>query len=207
MGVVKVTVLGSCWLVAVGLGLWTLLDYQTTAGAVSALSQAWPAGTAVPLDPEKPTLVMFVHPLCPCSRASLHELQVLVTHGGQQVRSIVVFCKPKGLSSDWTNSDLWKTARSTPGVTCFADADGRETNLFHAQVSGEAMLYESSGRLLFHGGLTVSRGHEGDNPGRLAIEALLAGNSPILRETPVFGCRLQDRSVRSSSVRSASAAP
>jgi len=207
MGVAKVAVLGSCWLVAVGLGLWTLFDYQTTAGAVSALSQTWPTGTAVPLDPEKPTLVMFVHPLCPCSRASLHELQVLVTHGGQQVRSVVVFSKPKGLSSDWTNTDLWKTARSTPGVTCLADAEGRETNLFHAQVSGEAMLYDRGGRLLFHGGLTVSRGHEGDNPGRLAIESLLGGDSLGLRETPVFGCRLQDRSVRSSSGRSANAAP
>ncbi len=207
MAIAKVAVLGSCWLVAVGLGLWTMFVYQTTPGAVSALPQTWPAGTALPLDPEKPTLVMFVHPLCPCSRASLHELQVLVTHSGQEFRSIVVFSKPKGFASDWTNTDLWKTAGSTPGVTCFADADGRETNLFHARVSGEAMLYDSGGRLLFHGGLTVSRGHEGDNAGRLAIESLLAGDSSGLRETPVFGCRLQDRTVRSSSGRSASAAP
>src|SRR5262245_25582564 len=109
MGVAKVAVLGSSWLLAVGLGLWALVDYQMTPGAVSELPQRWPAGSALPLDPENPTLVMFVHPHCPCSRASLHELQVLVTHGGDRVRSIVVFSKPKSLSSDWTNTDLWKT--------------------------------------------------------------------------------------------------
>jgi hypothetical protein len=206
MAVAKVAVLGSSWLVAVGLGLWVLFDYQMTPGSVAAAPRHWPAGTTLALDPHKPTLVMFAHPHCPCSRASLHELQVLVTHCGQQARTIVVFSKPKGLLSDWTNTDLWKTARSTPGATCFADADCRETNLFQAQVSGETMLYDSAGRLLFHGGMTVSRGHEGDNPGRLAIEKMLAGDSVAVRETPVFGCRLQDGS-RSCSDKRKSAAP
>jgi hypothetical protein len=206
MAVAKVAVLGSSWLVAVGLGLWVLFDYQMTPASVAAVPRRWPTGTTLRLDPEKPTLVMFVHPHCPCSRASLHELQVLVTHCGQQLRSIVVFSKPKGSPSDWTNTDLWNTARSTPGVTCVAEADGRETSLFHAQVSGETMLYDSAGRLLCHGGLTVSRGHEGDNPGRLAIEKFLAGDSLALRDTPVFGCRLQDVS-RSCSEKPKSAAP
>ena len=74
MGLVKLAVLGSCWLAAVGMGLWTLFEYQMTPGAISVVPQAWPAGTTVSLDPEKPTLVMFVHPLCSCSRASLHEI-------------------------------------------------------------------------------------------------------------------------------------
>jgi hypothetical protein len=207
MGVVKVAALGSSWLVAVGLGLWTLFDYQTTPGAVSAAPQGWPAGSTLPLDPQAPTLVMFVHPLCPCSRASLHELQVLAAHEGDRIRSFVVFTKPKGLSSDWVNTDLWKTASSIPGVTCIADADGRETKLFHAQVSGEALLYDGGGRLRFHGGITVSRGHEGDNPGRMTIESFLAGESLVLSETPVFGCRLQNRDDRSSSDRSKAATP
>jgi hypothetical protein len=198
MRIAKVAILGSSWLVAVGIGLWVLFDYQMTPGAVSALPQHWPAGTTLPLDPEKPTLVMFVHPHCPCSRASLHELQMLVTHSGNQFRPIVVFTRPKGLPSDWTNTDLWKTASSTPGVTCFADDGARETRLFHAQVSGETLLYDSTGRLLFHGGITDSRGHEGDNPGRLAIESFLAGDALGLHETPVFGCRLQARNGSSS---------
>lgn len=193
MRIVKVAVLGSSWLVAVGFGLWVLLDYQMTPGAVSALPQRWPAGATLPLDPETPTLLMFVHPHCACSRASLHELQVLVTHCKNRLRPIVVFTRPKGLPSDWTSTDLWNTASSTPGVICFADADGRETSLFKAKVSGETMLYDCSGRLLFHGGMTLSRGHEGDNPGRLAIESFVAGDAFALRETPVFGCRLQDR--------------
>lgn len=193
MRIAKVAILGSSWLVAVGFGLWVLFDYQMTPGAVSALPQHWPAGTTLPRNPEKPTLVMFVHPHCACSRASLHELQVLVTHCGKQVLPIVVFTTPAGFPSDWMKTDLWETASSTPGVTCFADADGRETGLFRAQVSGETLLYDSAGQLLFHGGLTASRGHEGDNAGREAIESFLTGDAAALRETPVFGCRLQNR--------------
>jgi hypothetical protein len=198
MGIVKLAMLGSSWVVAVLCGLAVLGVYQMTPGSVAAVPARWPAGSTLPRDGEQPTLVMFVHPHCPCSRASLHELQVLVTHCSGQVHPIVVFSKPKGLSSDWMNTDLWRTARATPGVTCFADADGRETNLFGAHVSGETMLYDGSGRLLFHGGVTASRGHEGDNPGRLAIEQCLAGDSTALRETPVFGCRLLDRSASAS---------
>ncbi len=192
MGVAKVAVLGSSWIVAVGLGLWALFDYQMTPGSVAAAPRRWPVESTLSLDREKPTLVMFVHPQCPCTRASLHELQVLLTHCGGQLRTVVVFSKPKGLSSDWSQTDLWQTAAATPGVSCVADANGRETSLFQARVSGESFLYDPAGRLLFHGGVTVSRGHEGDNPGRLAIENLLAGDAGALRETPVFGCRLQD---------------
>ena len=37
MSVAKLTFLGSSWLLAVGLGLWVLFDYQTTPGAVRRL--------------------------------------------------------------------------------------------------------------------------------------------------------------------------
>jgi hypothetical protein len=196
MSVAKLSFLGSSWLLAVGLGLWVLFDYQTTPGAVSALSEHWPADSALQRDPDRPTLVMFVHPHCPCSRASLHELLVLATHSGRSVHSIVVFSEPKGLASDGMNGELWKTARSIPDVTCVADAGGLETSLFKARVSGETMLYDADGPLLFHGGITLSRGHEGDNPGRFAIESLLAGEPVAVRDMPVFGCRLLDRDQR-----------
>ena len=45
-------------------------------------------------------------------------------------------------------------------------------------------------RLLFSGGITVARGHAGDNTGRGAIEELIDGETAVSRRTPVFGCAL-----------------
>ena len=53
--------------------------------------------------------------------------------------------------------------------------------------SGHALLFDRDGRLLFRGGITPARGHEGDNFGASAIAARLAGR-PARAEAPVFGC-------------------
>jgi hypothetical protein len=43
---------------------------------------------------------------------------------------------------------------------------------------------------MFQGGITISRGHSGDNPGRSAINALLHHELSNQIKTPVFGCSL-----------------
>src|SRR5687768_17857026 len=48
--------------------------------------------------------------------------------------------------------------------------------------------YEPNGELQFDGGITVSRGHFGDNAGRDAIESCLTNGTAVLAETPVYGC-------------------
>ncbi len=52
------------------------------------------------------------------------------------------------------------------------------------------MIYDAAGQLAFEGGITSFRGHSGDNDGRDAIVALLRGQRPQRRATPVFGCAL-----------------
>ncbi len=72
-----------------------------------------------------------------------------------------------------------------------ADRDGRDARLFDAHTSGQALLYDASGRLVFKGGITASRGGYGQNAGADAILALTAGVVPKRSLTPVFGCSLQ----------------
>ena len=102
----------------------------------------------------------------------------------------VLFIKPAGTASDWTQTDLWRTASAIPGVTVHEDDAGNEARRFHLETSGNTALYDADGRLLFHGGITISRGHAGDNPGCSAIAALLVEpqSSPVA--TPAFGCSL-----------------
>jgi hypothetical protein len=52
------------------------------------------------------------------------------------------------------------------------------------------MLYGSEGNLLFSGGITAARGHEGDNAGRSAIISCLTKSEAERNQTPVFGCSL-----------------
>jgi hypothetical protein len=79
-----------------------------------------------------------------------------------------------------------------PGVTVHLDDAGREARLFASMTSGETLLFDAEGRLKFHGGITASRGHSGDNAGRDALEALLRGQASQQVITPVFGCSLFD---------------
>jgi hypothetical protein len=51
------------------------------------------------------------------------------------------------------------------------------------------VLYNAAGALLFSGGITAARGHEGDNAGREMVLAHLAANDAG-RRAPVFGCPL-----------------
>jgi hypothetical protein len=52
------------------------------------------------------------------------------------------------------------------------------------------VLYAPSGKLLFTGGITVSRGHQGNNPGREALISCLTTNNSNDTLWPVFGCPL-----------------
>ena len=63
---------------------------------------------------------------------------------------------------------------------------------FGAVTSGQALLNDYPGRLVFWGGLTAGRGHAGDSPGRRAVLACVADATPDSRDLPVFGCPLLD---------------
>jgi len=62
--------------------------------------------------------------------------------------------------------------------------------LFRIETSGDLVLYDADGRLLFHGGITSARGHSGDNLGRSAIQALLWKEPAQTASTSSFGCPL-----------------
>lgn len=178
------------WLLAVGTGFAWILNYQNTSGVTGATPEHWPSATQLALDPEHDTLIMFAHPQCPCTQASMEELNRLLAQSDAKVTAQVLFFKPDKFSGDWTHADLWKSATAIPGVTVREDVDGTQARLFGAETSGYVLLYDTHGQLLFKGGITGSRGHAGDNGGEDTIIALLRGQEVSLKQTPVYGCRL-----------------
>jgi hypothetical protein len=187
------------WLLAVSSGLKLILSYESTAGASGQPPAEWPAESRIRRAPGMPTLVMMVHPHCPCSRASVGELALLMVAVQGRVNANVVFVKPKGFAEDWEKTNLWSSAAIIPGVSVSVDDEGVDASRFHSQTSGQVMLYSADGELLFSGGITAARGHSGDNAGRSAIVALLTSDGSAIKQTPVFGCPLFNKDANEKS--------
>jgi hypothetical protein len=178
------------WLAGAGWGFSVLAKYQGTQGAVGTTPAQWPAGTQITLNPKQDTLIMFAHPQCPCTRASIEELNRLLGKADGKLVAHVYFFSPRDHQSDWVKTDLWRSAAAIPGVSVHEDVDGREARLFGAETSGYVLVYDTYGQLLFNGGITESRGHAGENAGENTIVALVSGQATSLKQTPTFGCSL-----------------
>lgn len=181
------------WLVAAGAGFAWILNYQSASGVPGRAPEHWPLGTQIALNSNEDTLVMFAHPQCQCTAASLEELNRLLARSGGKVAAQAWFFKPDSFSDDWAHSDLWQSAAAIPGVTVREDINGTQARLFGAETSGDVLVFDTHGRLLFKGGITGSRGHAGDNAGENAVVALLKGQPAGLDQTPVYGCSLLGR--------------
>jgi len=180
----------SIWLTLVVAALVAMANFSNTPGDTRAAPDQWPAPSQIALDSKLPTLIMFAHPHCPCTQASVGELEVLMANCPGRLNVHVVFVQPVGTTEDWVKTDLWRRVATIPGVTLHRDDKGVEAQRFRAETSGDTVLYNPQGNLLFAGGITISRGHSGDNPGRTAIETILTKGLPSEVKTPVFGCSL-----------------
>lgn len=177
------------WGTAVVSGFVAAERHAGTAGAAGRPVAEWPAGSTLTRDASRPTLLVFLHPRCPCSKATVEELSRLLARCGDRMRTEVVFATDPALGADWREGGTWQAVGELPGVLRHEDADGTQARLFGARTSGQALLFGADGATLFAGGLTAARGHAGDNPGEAAIrELVLHGRGA--RSAPVFGCAL-----------------
>jgi hypothetical protein len=191
-GIFRLSLVMSAWGACALIGFWTLLDYELTPGEALLAADRWPVGTSVEIDKNNPTLVVFLHPHCPCSRASLAELQKLVTDCPEPFALQLVMVVPPEAAQTWQRSDLLTTAGRIPQARVWLDYKGAEAARFHASTSGETRCYSKDGRLLFQGGITASRGHEGGNVNVERLRAALMGQSSELQTAPVYGCPLRN---------------
>ncbi len=187
---VVVAVFALAWVSAVGAGLRALQQYTQTPGRLAKPPLQWPAIVPIERSPGHFQLVVFAHPRCPCTRATMGELEWVMTHGNGKLDTTVYFYAPTGAKEQWLQTDMWRSANAIPRVTSFLDPDGQMARQFGASTSGQTLLYDYEGRLVFNGGITHSRGHSGSNNGRDSILALISGGAPRQTRTPVFGCSL-----------------
>ena len=181
------------WLSVVLSGFAIQARYASTPGAHAIAPVSWPVESRIRPTPDTTTVLVFLHPHCPCSRATLDQLQRTLAAATTPVEAHLIFVSPPGTERAWEQGPLLKQAQRIPDLAIRIDTAGREASLFGAATSGQILAYDPLNRLIYQGGITNTRGHEGDNPGARALRALLRAqpltDSP---SAPVFGCPLFD---------------
>ncbi len=184
----KLFVAFALWIAAIVVGINWLMAYSFD-GASVELPRHAPVEAQRMLRDE-PTLVVFLHPKCPCSLATVENLKRLVSRLDRPPVVYAIYYWPADCDATWvTEGHLFKTFCKFPGVHQELDRDGKLAARWGAQKSGHVIVLLPEGRIGFSGGITDQRGHEGDSVGMLAVQALLLNQSPPVRTAPVFGCK------------------
>jgi len=184
------SILIAVWLLLCLGGFWVLLEYSNTPGDVGKPNAGWVIPAGLEVETEKATLVLFAHPRCPCTRATMSELERLQGDYKDAYSMLVVFYEPIGGGDEWRSTDLWRRARAMENTVAIADPGGVLAMDAGATTSGQLMLMNADGGMEFWGGITASRGHEGESLGGIALRDLFRGLDTAHRRTSVFGCPL-----------------
>jgi hypothetical protein len=177
------------WAAVLGLGARALMRHAFGAGDPGRPPPAWPPASALAREPGRPTLAVFLHPHCPCSRVTVAELAGAIDRATDRPVVHVLLAVPGQAPAGWERTPLAGLAARLPGATVRVDR-GREAALFGARTSGHVLLFDADGRRVFSGGVTDGRGHAGPSPGRAAVVGALSGGDAPAPEAPVFGCPL-----------------
>lgn len=183
------------WSAVVATGYWKLARDSFEPGRAGENRTEWPAGLPFAASSTGSTLIVTLHPECGCSAATLGELDRILENCRGELRAIAVFEDYPGLPRAVEDSALWRKAERIPGLQRVKDHEGGIAKTVGARTSGDVCLYDRSGHLAFHGGITAARGHAGANPCSDAVIALVQGKAKSEREgevrsAPVFGCLL-----------------
>lgn len=186
------------WISLAFAGVLSLWTYKYSPGRKSEVADDWPKESCIVRNSDRPTLLVFIHPQCPCGPATYFELEKLLADVDHPVDAVFVVYRPLDEEpTDWIGDAPIRAAKSI-GARIYVDDDGKECRRFDATTSGHTMLFSRAGRLYFSGGVTPSRGNSGDNLGvRILAEEIdrqsqgaEGSSNEKPRIAPVFGCPL-----------------
>ena len=170
------------WGIGTTTGLVLLFNYQTLPGADGTPVKHLSESRSIAAAENRLLFVMAVHPHCPCTRSSLEALARIMSRSDERAIARVCSIKPKGVSAQWVQTDLWHYASSIPGVEVVCDSEGIQSGQLGLKTSGHVLLFDRDGQRKFSGGITEGRGHHGDNTGLNQCLDFLKGQSSTLND-------------------------
>lgn len=173
------------WLGLMAGGFAFLLTYEAT----PAFAESAPVNNNAFRDENHLSLVLALHPHCPCSRATVGELEKIYSHTANEIKITVLTFKPADEPDSWIESSTTR-AIAKMNAKVVIDTDGATARQLGLTTSGQVQLYGRDGQLLYNGGITSGRGHAGDNQGEEAVLALIRDASQSQKSLPTFGCSL-----------------
>lgn len=178
------------WSIACVTAFGALWRYGNTPGDPGGKPVGWKVPASLHVSSDRPTLLVFAHPKCPCTRATMSAIERLQRNVPGGFETQVVFFEPPDADPSWRRTGLWERAGRLREARVVPDPGGSLAADAGASVSGSVAVVDRDGRLLFWGGLTSSRSHEGDSAGSLAVQAILRGEQARTDRTPVYGCEI-----------------
>lgn len=140
------------------------------------------------LNPDQLSVLVFIHPECPCTPASLRTLSRLVDECTADFDlQILVASYGDTNSLQSTNARL---AEAIPKATVQPDPNGTIAQSLDAHVSGTICVVAPNNNLLYLGGLTNSRGCETIGPHFQIIKQVIQNRWSAAVTTSVYGCDL-----------------
>jgi hypothetical protein len=163
-----------------------LARFSATPGEQFAAPARLPAGLSTS---RLPLLLVFIHPQCSCTQATLEQLDQLLNRSTQPTELVLAIYSSAAIHG---RPPISIAAQLRHPWRQFQDNNGALARRFGAATSGEVLLYSSARQLIFQGGITPERARTGDNPGAAALLAALnAGRPRSSAPAPpasVFGC-------------------
>jgi len=179
--------LTTVWTMTIVVGFGLVVNFETKPAESAQSASAWPADSQLRLADEGATVIMFLHPGCPCSSASLDQLDRLLSETKAPVKTYLVIVGPTDTADVGPNETR---AATISNALLWRDEAGEEAHLFGSQTSGDVFVFDRTGHLRFEGGITAARGHVGANAASAAALSAIEGVSTAECHMPVFGCPL-----------------
>ena len=175
-----------------GLALFGLIQgarYDATPAKAHYSKVDWP-DSRLTLGAKGYTIVLFAHPACPCTGASLHQLREASARAREPLTIYIVSSFPATFPRNQAIKSNERIAQEIRGASRVEDKGCKIAAAFRATTSGQCFVYDAAGKQVFQGGLTRARGHTGDSKGLESILALINAGSSTAERTPIFGCPL-----------------
>ena len=185
-----ITTIVTLWLFVCAFLTAQLIAFGARPGEKAQTAKSFPQTTKLKLTKDKFTVVAFLHPQCPCSKATIGELEEFMGNHGDDSTAYALFLKPVGCNEEFARSELFEQSSRIKGVQTIVDNDGLEAKIFGSKTSGQVMVYDPRGCLVFSGGITSSRGHYGDNDGLDAVCNIVQKKEKSIECSEVYGCPL-----------------